>query len=188
MITCWCVRRYLVTHSTIHSQVIWYRDLAVCVFQLQRQADTFLPSFLRLSDFITPCHWFVIILLFNVFCYVFVTEFLCFNVFCYVFVTEFLCFNVFIYVLLSLHNWEILKGLTTEHIHVRAHAGLVRQEKDRDNKWRWVLAEEDKCACTSVMIQRSVKPVYVNDPLRPNSVEAIRQHYNVTCEGQLNRS
>ena len=75
---------------------------------------------------------------------------------------------------------------------VKAHTCLVGQEKDHDHKWRWVLAEEDPCACTSVMTggvnintpERSFDPVYVNTPLRSKNIGEIREHFHLQCTGR----
>ena len=89
-------------------------------------------------------------------------------------------------------HYHLCYLLLGPHMHVQGHTCLVGQEKDRDNKWRWVLPYEDPCACTSVMTggvnietpERSFDPMYVEKPLRSNNIEEIREHYNLKCKGR----
>ena len=83
-----------------------------------------------------------------------------------------------------------LKG---SQMQVSAHSCLVGQERDLDNKWRWVLPYENPCACTSVMTggvnfetpERSFDPVYVNSSLRSDNINEIRNHFNINCQGKV---
>ena len=68
---------------------------------------------------------------------------------------------------------------------------MVGREKNQFKEWKWVLPYPDPCGCTEVIMGgmntwtpvRPFEPTYADSPLLSDDINAIRDHYQLDCDG-----